>query len=187
MTASANDSPHPPPEPNLDSDEQFNRLFLEYAPQLERCLPTVCVLSDPNDLDDICQETWMRVVANLKKFDGSNFFGWLMRIAQNVRIDLHRRRQVTGRNPHSFGEDFDRRDPRAERPDQIASGRERQQRLTECLKKLSTFQRALYDCIVDDDSVPDCASRFGKPTSSAYVERDRLIDSLKRCVRRNPS
>jgi RNA polymerase sigma-70 factor (ECF subfamily) len=53
---------------------------------------------DRDDCDDLLQETWVRALANLDRFDpGKRFTTWLFQIALNLSRDLARRGQVRAR------------------------------------------------------------------------------------------
>lgn len=53
---------------------------------------------DRNDCDDLLQETWIRVLGNLDRFDPDKRFStWLFQIALNLCRDLARRDEVRSR------------------------------------------------------------------------------------------
>jgi len=53
---------------------------------------------DRDDCDDLLQETWIRALANLERFDPEKRFStWLFQIALNLCRDLARRDQVRSR------------------------------------------------------------------------------------------
>jgi RNA polymerase sigma-70 factor (ECF subfamily) len=49
--------------------------------------------ADSAAAEDATQETFLRVYRKIQSFHGSNFLGWLMRIARNVCIDQWRKRR----------------------------------------------------------------------------------------------
>lgn len=74
-------------------DEAFSVLVRRYGRPLysfiQRYHP------DRDDCDDLFQETWMRVLANLHRFEpGRRFSTWLFQIALNQCRDLARKRAV---------------------------------------------------------------------------------------------
>jgi len=46
---------------------------------------------DAGKAEDATQEVFLRVLQNLRRFEGGDFAGWIMRIARNACIDLWRR------------------------------------------------------------------------------------------------
>jgi len=59
--------------------------------------------TDGGAAEDATQETFLRAYQNMHRFSGGNFYGWLLRIARNVCIDLWRRRR-----PETAGEEPER-------------------------------------------------------------------------------
>jgi RNA polymerase sigma factor (sigma-70 family) len=57
----------------------------------------------PHDADDAFQETFMAALRNYENLDGSNPRAWVMTIARNKAIDLHRARK---RRPVPRGDDL---------------------------------------------------------------------------------
>jgi RNA polymerase sigma-70 factor (ECF subfamily) len=67
-------------------------LVEEYQGRLMRYL--VYVLGRREDVDDLVQETWLRVMERGKSYDGrSRFEPWLFTVARHLAIDLVRRRK----------------------------------------------------------------------------------------------
>lgn len=46
---------------------------------------------DPSAVEDLFQETWMRVIRAPGAFHGGSFRAWLLRIARNLVVDRHRK------------------------------------------------------------------------------------------------
>ena len=167
-------------------DGEFAARHKEYARKLSPWVAANC--GSPNDVDDICQQVWIRVFRSLASFDPTtNFFAWLLAIARNVIIDFYRRRKVKRRNAEEFGEDYDHQDPRALPPEDFAMQHEQAQVLAECVTKLPEQQQDLFNCLMSGGTVPTCAEQLDMPVSSAYLEKQKAIASLKFCVERNPS
>jgi RNA polymerase sigma-70 factor (ECF subfamily) len=72
----------------------FTRVFRLVQPRLHRFVSTMLA----ERADDICSETWIRVVAGLRRFEGdeSQFVAWVFAIARNKVIDELR---YSGRRP----------------------------------------------------------------------------------------
>ena len=159
------------------TEGEFARRYNEFAAKLWRWMAARC--SD-NDVDDICQETWIKVSQKLESFEpGTNFGAWLFKIAENTKNDFHRRSLVTGRNPNSLAEDYDVRDSQAGQPIEQA---ELQEMILNCLSKLPEKQRELMQCMYEGNSLPTCAERLQLPSSSAYAEFHKAKASFQTCA-----
>ena len=75
--------------------DAFAALVTRYQNRLYRYL--LRWAGEPAAAEDLFQQTWMRVVQNIHRFDPlRNFDAWLFAIARNVAIDLLRRRRPGG-------------------------------------------------------------------------------------------
>jgi len=76
--------------------EAVSVLVRRHSPGLYRFLQRYH--PDRDDCDDLLQETWIRALANLNRFDPEKRFStWLFQIALNLCRDLARRDQVRSR------------------------------------------------------------------------------------------
>jgi RNA polymerase sigma-70 factor (ECF subfamily) len=67
-------------------------LMEQYKHRLYRYL--LRLVSQPNTAEDIFQQTWLRVMERIHKYDPKRSFeGWLFAVAHNLAIDHLRRRQ----------------------------------------------------------------------------------------------
>ena len=72
-------------------DEAFEILYSKYKnavyAYLNKLIPGQTVL-----VDDLFQQTWVKVVKNLGKYrDNQNFLAWVVRISRNLSIDYFRK------------------------------------------------------------------------------------------------
>lgn len=73
----------------------------------ERMRPFVARRVPPDDVDDVLQEILIRVHEGEGEIDDETHFAkWLQRVAGNVVIDHHRRRQRLDRKHETFAADF---------------------------------------------------------------------------------
>jgi RNA polymerase sigma-70 factor (ECF subfamily) len=73
------------------SDDCFAELFARHRKRVfSGCRG---FFADSAAAEDATQETFLRVYQKIHSFQGSNFLGWLMRIAKNVCIDEWRKRR----------------------------------------------------------------------------------------------
>lgn len=74
-------------------------LVARYSPRLHRFL--LRLVSEPLLAEDILQETWLRVVERLDRYDAAQpFAAWLFAVAHHCAIDVFRQR---ARQTHYFG------------------------------------------------------------------------------------
>lgn len=74
-------------------DAQFDRLARECHGQIHRW--ALAVTGDPDEADDVVQETFLRVYRSLAGFRGeAGFTTWLYRIVRSVAIDRQRRQKT---------------------------------------------------------------------------------------------
>ena len=73
--------------------ESFSALVKQYERQIYRL--SYAVTKNPEDAEDVLQETFLRAYANIGRFrEESRFYTWLVRIAMNESITKLRRRHA---------------------------------------------------------------------------------------------
>ncbi len=72
--------------------EAFGVLVRRYQ---DRLYPTICrLMGSPEDAQDILQDSFVRAFEKLEQFHGeSSFYTWIYRIAVNLALSGHRKRQ----------------------------------------------------------------------------------------------
>ena len=71
--------------------EAIGRLVQRYSPRLYRYL--VRMVGDPSLAEDLLQDTWLRVVERLYRYNPAlSFVTWLFAVARNAAIDVLRQR-----------------------------------------------------------------------------------------------
>jgi len=74
---------------NGDS-EAMERLVLKYQNRIYNVILKIC--ADPDDAAELTQETFVKVIENLNKFEGrSGFYTWTFRIAVNLTLNYCQR------------------------------------------------------------------------------------------------
>jgi RNA polymerase sigma-70 factor (ECF subfamily) len=70
--------------------EALERLVLKYQNRIYNVILKVC--ADPDDAAELTQETFVKVIENLDKFEGrSGFYTWIFRIAVNLTLNYCQR------------------------------------------------------------------------------------------------
>jgi len=126
---------------------------------------------DREDAKDIVQDTFVKVLRNIGKFQGkSSFYTWFYRILINTCLDRRRRQSVWKKiffpwNPKQ-GEDEDSSNPLEEQPDKsesadplaVLSGKEFGKQVQKVLDSLSEKQRTVFQLkVFHDMSIPEIA------------------------------
>ena len=94
--AEALQHPHAHPDLSIEALKagdraEFSRLVETYSSPIYRL--ALKILGDPQDAEDVLQETFIKAYRHLKEFEGrSSFSTWLYRIASNEAFMLLRRR-----------------------------------------------------------------------------------------------
>jgi RNA polymerase sigma-70 factor (ECF subfamily) len=70
--------------------EAMERLVLRYQNRIYNVILKIC--ADPDDAAELTQETFVKVIENLDKFEGrSSFYTWIFRIAVNLTLNYCQR------------------------------------------------------------------------------------------------
>jgi len=138
------------------------------------------IARDPSAAEDLFQQTWLRVVANLKRYDPEREFdAWLFAVAHNVAMDHLRRRE-----PESLDERMETRgaEPHAE-PEALerAAAGERAARLETALGELPAVYREVLALRFEEDmKLEEIAGVCGAPLSTVKSRLRRGLEALRR-------
>jgi RNA polymerase sigma-70 factor (ECF subfamily) len=70
--------------------EAIERLVLKYQNRIYNVILKIC--ADPDDAAELTQETFVKIIENLAKFEGrSSFYTWAFRIAVNLTLNYCQR------------------------------------------------------------------------------------------------
>lgn len=101
MTEAANTDVRPPQAPakhislgdaalvarcRKGDSEAMERLIVKYQNRIYNVVLKIC--ADPDDAAELTQETFVKIIQNLRKFEGrSSFYTWAFRIAVNLTLN----------------------------------------------------------------------------------------------------
>ena len=98
MTSGGLSSVGPPGAPRgggTTSIDDFSKIVQDHWAPVYRFLD--CSMGNAHDAEDLTQETFLRAWSRLDSFrPGTNLRAWLLRIAANAALDVHRRRGRVG-------------------------------------------------------------------------------------------
>ncbi len=161
--------------------DAFAALVTRYQNRLYRYLLRWAY--EPATAEDLFQQTWMRVVQNIHRFDpGRNFDAWLFAIARNVAIDHLRRRR-----PGSFEEPLDEGTQAYDHaPSNLPGALEQLLRSekAELVQKLLAAQPPVYREILslrfeEDMKLEEIAELLSVPLGTAKSRLSRALERLR--------
>jgi len=126
--------------------EAFDVLFARHSSSVMRFIGGM-LGPDSAYVDDVFQETWLRMINNGDKWHGGNFRAWLITIARNATIDLLRRLKPTLSLDveNESGESWcDTMIADGLAPDHALEGKETEAMIAELVLKLPELQREVF-------------------------------------------
>lgn len=161
-------------------------LVQQYHFRLVRYL--IYLLGQRDPVDDLVQETWLRVLERGSSYNGrSRFEPWLFAIARNLTMDHLRKRRIFSldSNADSSEDPEQHRDPAplvssAPSPFELAARTEDAQRLAHTLEALEPIYReALVLRFQEDLSLDEIATIMGVPLTTVSSRIYRGLTALR--------
>jgi RNA polymerase sigma-70 factor (ECF subfamily) len=167
-------------------------LVVEYQFRLIRYL--IYLLGRCDSVDDLVQETWLRVLERGRSYDGhSRFEPWLFAIARNLTIDHLRKRRIFSLDSGSddSGDSYSSHSPEQDRkplslashepsPFELAARTEDAQRLAHTLQTLEPIYReALVLRFQEELSLQEMAAVIGVPLTTVSSRIYRGLAALR--------
>ena len=155
-------------------------LVEQYQYRLVRYL--VSLLGRRDGVDDLVQETWLRVMQRGESYDGhSRFEPWLFRVARNIAVDAMRKRPMSSLDADE--KDGVRSSPASCEPSPyaLAARTEDAERLADSLQTLEpVFREALVLRFQEDLSLQEISVIVGAPISTVASRIYRGLATLRR-------
>jgi len=135
-----------------DSDA-MERLILKYQNRIYNVILKIC--SDPDDAAELTQETFVKVIENIHKFEGrSKFYTWAFRVAVNLTLNYcQRNAKLTLSSLDAEKDQYNSRqmqvlkeflsDENSPDPEAVAQNKELCEMAVQALMKLDDAQRAV--------------------------------------------
>ena len=161
------------------NDEAFSELVLRYKQKIFRLAARF--VRDNDELDDICQEAFIKAYQNLKKFRGdAPFEHWITKIAVNVRYDMLRKQSRKRDNVPLDSVAFSIGEPQSP---SNSSGNEAWDVLKNALAKLRPEERLVITLLnLEENSVRETAALTGWSEANVKVRAFRARKELKRIL-----
>ena len=160
-------------------DDAFSELVRRYKTKVFRLAARF--VRDNDELDDICQEAFIKAYNNLQKFRGdAPFEHWLTKIAVNVCYDMLRKRSRKRDNVPLDSVDFSIGEPQST---SISSGSQAWDVLKNAFAKLRPEDRLVITLLnLEEKSVRETASLTGWSEANVKVRAFRARKELKRIL-----
>jgi RNA polymerase sigma-70 factor, ECF subfamily len=155
-------------------------LVEEYQDRLVRYL--VYVLGRRDEVDDLVQETWLRVMERGRSYDGrSRFEPWLFTVARHLTIDYLRRRREVSLDSEDEGKPGAMPPvSSALSPFALAARTEDAERLANALQGLQPIYReALVLRFMEDLSLQEISAVVGAPVATVAARVYRGLAALR--------
>ena len=163
-------------------EKAFEELMSRHSPPLMRYIGGMLGI-DSAHVDDVFQETWIRVINNGDKWHGGSFRAWLMTIAHNATVDLLRRLKPTLSldMENEFGEPMGNFIPDDEvGPDRILEGLEVEAYIADQVLNLPEAQREVFLLrVVQDLSFKEIAETLKIPLNTALGRMHYAVTKLR--------
>jgi RNA polymerase sigma-70 factor (ECF subfamily) len=144
----------------------------------------IYLLGRRDGVDDLVQETWLRVLERGSSYDGrSRFEPWLFTIARNLAIDQMRKRQTSSLDSNDEGDwETGAKSPKSDDPSPfaLAARTEDAERLAHSLETLdSVYREALVLRFQEDLSLQEISTVVGAPVSTVSSRIYRGLATLR--------
>jgi len=145
---------------------------------------------NPQDAEDLTQETFVRVFRSLADFSPGTFEGWLYRITTNLFLDMVRRRQRIRFD--ALPEDTERLPGTAPSPEQVYADTHLDPQVQAALDALSPeFRVAVVLCDIEGLTYEEIAAtlgiKLGTVRSRIHRGRVQLRQALAHLAPRQPA
>jgi RNA polymerase sigma-70 factor, ECF subfamily len=136
------------------------------------------------DPEEVFQETWIRAIRNMDRFDDQNLLGWLFRIAHNLVIDRARKLRPevqpslrTGQTSTTW---FDQVAAGGIGPATVTAGHDLGKRIEAALECLPPEQREVFVLRMDGDmAFKDIAKVQGVSINTALARMHYAVRKLR--------
>jgi RNA polymerase sigma-70 factor, ECF subfamily len=157
----------------------LHALVEQYQYRLVRYL--IYLLGRRDEVDDLVQETWLRVLERGRSYDGrSRFEPWLFSIARNLTIDHLRRRRNLSLEDEDTGPGTATPASNAPSPFVLAARSEDSQRLAQSMQTLDFIYREVLVLRFQEDlSLQEVATVVGAPVGTVASRIYRGLQTLR--------
>jgi RNA polymerase sigma-70 factor, ECF subfamily len=159
-------------------------LMEQYQHRLYRYL--LRLVSQPSTAEDLFQQTWLRVMERIRKYDPQRSFeGWLFSVAHNLAIDHLRRKQPKSLNEPSFAGEIPSDVAQTENAgalDRLIS-QERRDLISKTIGNLSpAFREVITLRFEEEMKLEEIAATLSLPMGTVKTRLHRALKALKQSL-----
>ncbi len=165
-------------------EESFARIFDYFFPKISR---HIAFRVDPEDVEDLAGEIFLKVVQNLKKYTpqkNAGFSAWIFKIAHNSIIDFYRKKkELLGLENEEGEENFftNIADDEEMQPDEIMNRQLEAEKIHEILKELPALHRTILELkFLEGLSNTEIAVITGKTEGNVRVIQLRALREMRK-------
>ncbi len=150
----------------------FEFLTTRYSESIRRLLNSSLGGGAEQDIDDLMQESLIKVYVNLHRYDPQYTFGqWIYTIARNTFIDFHRKQQ----DDLSLDEQYVAMpEERSPNPEQSIINSQKRSQIEECIAHLSPRHQELFRMrFLEEYSYEEIAEKLSMPLGSVKTNIHR--------------
>ncbi|MDE5622838.1 MAG: RNA polymerase sigma factor, partial [Alistipes sp.] len=159
-------------------DAAFEYLFNRYRDAIHRLF--VQRLGGVNDVDDLLQETFVKVYINLHRYSAEYTFGqWVYTIARNTFIDFMRRRQ----EDLPIDERFSSPAATTPTPEESVINLQQRTQIENCLDRLAPrYRRLIVMRFFEEYSYEEIAAKLELPLGTVKTQIHRAREQMCRLI-----
>ncbi|PPJ28947.1 RNA polymerase sigma factor SigE [Nocardia nova] len=162
----------------------WDELVREHADRVYRL--AYRLTGDPQDAEDLTQETFIRVFRSLQNYQPGTFEGWLHRITTNLFLDMVRRRNRI--RMEALPEDYDRVPSEGPGPEQVYHDARLDPDLQRALDALAPeFRAAVVLCDIEGLSYEEIGATLGVKLGTVRSRIHRGRQALREYLAHNGS
>ena len=162
----------------------WDELVREHADRVYRL--AYRLTGDPQDAEDLTQETFIRVFRSLSNYQPGTFEGWLHRITTNLFLDMVRRRNRI--RMESLPDDYDRVPSEGPDPEQVYHDANLDPDLQSALDALAPeFRAAVVLCDIEGLSYEEIGATLGVKLGTVRSRIHRGRQALREHLAHNGS
>ncbi len=152
-------------------DVAFEFLFTRYRESIRRLLNSKLGVGGAVVVDDLLQETFIKVYINIHRYDPRYTFGqWIYTIARNTFIDYLRKRQ----DELSIDERLSISESKIPTPEESVINSQKRVHIENCIARLSATQQKLFRMrFLDEYSYEEIAEKLSMPLGTVKTNIHR--------------
>ncbi|MFI3282858.1 MAG: sigma-70 family RNA polymerase sigma factor [Rikenellaceae bacterium] len=166
-------------------DVAFEFLFTRYRESIRRLLNSKFGGGGSLDVDDLLQETFIKVYVNIHRYNPQYTFGqWIYTIARNTFIDHYRKRQ----DEQPLDDRLFTSESMLPNPEESVINSQKRLHIDNCICKLNSTQQRLFKMrFLDELSYEEIAEKLAMPLGTVKTNIFRARANMCRLIEEGDS